>query len=225
MTHLNEELTTLKGEVNKMFSLVLNQLQKGKDSLLNLNKEMAREILLTERRINAYELKIDRDCENIIALFNPVAIDLRCVLATLKINANLERIGDNAESIGKYVLDAETTFDPALLDATRVVEMFEEAINIMGKVSEAFENEDTILARSIFKIDETLDHINIRANGVLASYIQKNPDKVSEALAILSIIRKLERVGDQSKNVAEEIIFYVEAKVLKHRSKALKNEG
>lgn len=225
MTHLNEELTTLKGEVNKMFSLVLNQLQKGKDSLLNLNKEVAREILLTERRINAYELKIDRDCENIIALFNPVAIDLRCVLATLKINANLERIGDNAESIGKYVLDAETTFDPALLDATRVVEMFEEAINIMGKVSEAFENEDTILARSIFKIDETLDHINIRANGVLANYIQKNPDKVSEALAILSIIRKLERVGDQSKNVAEEIIFYVEAKVLKHRSKALKNEG
>lgn len=224
MTHLNDELVTLKADVNKMFALVLGQLQKGKDSLLNINKETAREIILTERRINAYELKIDRDCENIIALFNPVAIDLRCVLATLKINANLERIGDNAESIGKYVLDAEHRFEPSLLEVTRVVEMFEEAINIMTKVSEAFDKEDTLLARSIFKIDETLDAINLKANQVIANYIKNNPDQVDQSLAILSIIRKLERVGDQSKNVAEEIIFYVEAKVLKHRTKALKTE-
>ena len=94
--------------------------------------------------------------------------------------------------------------------------MFEAAINIVADVLKSFEQEDTKLARTIFKKDDRLDEINIEANHNVSAFIRENTDKTEQALNILSIIRKLERVGDQSKNIAEEIIFYLEAKVLKH---------
>jgi phosphate transport system protein len=218
MSHLDIEIAQLKTEAVKMWDLVNKQLHKGKEALVKLDKDLAREIILTEKRVNAYELKLDRDCENIFALFTPVAIDLRFVLAVLKINNNLERTGDIVEGIAKFVLNVDHTFDKQLLEITRVLEMYEEAINMMTDVLEAFEKEDTVKARQIFKKDELLDDINIKANRIIADYIRQHPESIDSALYLLSIIRKLERVGDQAKNMAEEIIFYVEAKVLKHRT-------
>jgi phosphate transport system protein len=167
--------------------------------------------------VNAYELKIDRDCENIFALYNPVAVDLRFVLAALKINNNLERTGDIAEGIGKFIISNESPFDDNLLKVTQMIKMFDVSTSMLLDVLTAFENEDTALARSIFKQDEILDNLNLNASSVIADFIRKNPDKLEQALYILSTIRNLERVGDQAKNIAEEIIFYVEAKVLKHK--------
>src|ERR1035437_2654732 len=125
MTHLDTELQLLKGEIISVWNLVITQLNKTQDALLRFDKDLARQVVVTEKRVNAYELKIDRDCENIFALFNPVAIDLRFVLAVLKINSNLERIADIAESISRFVIDIEIPFDPELLKATKVVEMFQ----------------------------------------------------------------------------------------------------
>jgi phosphate transport system protein len=224
MSHLDIELQQLKSETMKMWSLVNLQLVKGQESLLRLDKDLAREVILSERRVNAHELKLDRDCENIFALFNPVAVDLRFVLAVLKINSNLERTGDIAEGIAKFVLNVDNNFDKKLLDITRAVEMYAAANSMMEGVLEAFDKEDTSLARKVFEQDELLDDINIKANSIIADYIRNNPDKIDAALYLLSIIRKLERVGDQAKNMAEEIIFYIEAKVLKHRSKIEKHK-
>lgn len=224
MSHLELELQELKIETIKMWSLVNSQLHKGKESLVKLDKDLASEIILSERRVNAYELKLDRDCENIFALFNPVAIDLRFVLAILKINNNLERTGDIVAGIANFVRDTDSNFDKNLLEITQVVEMFEGAIEMMVQVLTAFETEDTTIARKVFRKDELLDEINKKANKVIADYIRANPGKIEPALYLLSSIRKLERVGDQAKNIAEEIIFYVEAKVLKHRSINEKNE-
>ncbi|MEO6904357.1 MAG: phosphate signaling complex protein PhoU [Bacteroidia bacterium] len=224
MSHLDIELQQLKVENIRMWSLVNLQLRKGKEALLNLDKDLAREVILSERRVNAYELKLDRDCENIFALFNPVAVDLRFVLAVLKINNNLERTGDIVEGIAKFVLNVDNTFDTRLLEITRVVEMYTAANNMMESVLEAFEKEDTALARKVFQQDELLDDINIKANAIIADYIRNQPATIEPALYLLSIIRKLERVGDQAKNMAEEIIFYIEAKVLKHRSKVEKDK-
>jgi len=223
MSHLDIELQQLKTEAIKMWSLVNLQLYKGKESLLKLDTDLAREVVLSERRVNAYELKLDRDCENIFALFNPVAVDLRFVLAVLKINNNLERTGDIAEGIAKFVINVDNDFDKQLLEITRVVEMYEAAHEMMQDVLEAFEKEDTALARKVFQKDELLDDINKKANSVIAEYIRQNGSNIEPALYVLSIIRKLERVGDQAKNMAEEIIFYIEAKVLKHRSKVEKS--
>lgn len=218
------ELQQLKAETIKMWTLVNLQLRKGKESLLNLDKDLARELILSERRVNAYELKLDRDCENIFALFNPVAVDLRFVLAVLKINNNLERTGDIAEGIAKFVINVDSSFDKKLLDITCAVEMYEAAINMMEEVLEAFDKEDTALARRVFQKDELLDDINHKASSMVADYIRNHPENIEPSLYLLSIIRKLERVGDQVKNMAEEIIFYIEAKVLKHRSKIEKNK-
>jgi phosphate transport system protein len=219
MTQLETELSQLKEEVKNMWDLVHSQLIKARTSLLNFDKDLAREVVIKERRVNAYELKIDRDCEDIFALYTPVAIDLRFLLAVLKINSNLERTGDIAEGIAKYVLGAEKPFTLELLKTTKVTEMFDEAINMFDDTLDAFEKEDTILARSVFKKDEFLDKININANHLVLKYLKDFPDEIDLSLYALSIIRKLERVGDQSKNIAEEIIFYVEAKVLKHSHK------
>ena len=218
MSHLDVELKLLKADTIEYWKLVNSQLAKGYDSLVEMDKELALEIISIEKRVNALEIKIDRDCENIFALFNPVAVDLRFVLAVLKINTNLERTGDIAEGIAKFVNNVDATFDKELLKQTRALEMFQSARNMMDRVLEAFEKEDTSLARKIFKEDETLDKINMAANSIIANYIRSNEGKIEQARYLLSIIRKLERVGDQAKNMAEEIVFYVEAKVLKHLS-------
>ena len=220
MTQLENEIAAVKTEVMSMWSLVESQLQKVRTAMFRFDRDLAREVALKEKRVNAFELKIDRDCENIFALYCPVAIDLRFLLAALKINTNLERIGDIAEGIARYVIESSGEFDHAIFEKTQLIQMFDEAINILSDTRMAFEKEDTSLARSIFKRDEVLDTINLAAIDRVAECIKADADILKDALYVLSIIRKLERVGDQTKNMAEEIIFYVEAKVLKHVNKS-----
>ena len=217
MTHLESEIKSLKAETTDMWKLVLSQMKKTFHSFKTFDKDFSREVVSNEKRVNSMELQIDRDCENILALHTPFAVDLRFVLATLKIINNLERVGDIAEGISLYIISQKEPFDEELLRATKLIEMFEGANNIVEDVLNAFETEDTKLARSIFHKDERLDEINAEANKNIAEYITKFPEKTEQALNALSTIRRLERVGDQSKNIAEEIIFSVEAKVLKHR--------
>jgi len=221
MTQFEVEIEELKKEMINMWVLVESQMEKARQAMIDFDKDLAREVVLKEKkRVNAYELKIDRDCENMFALYQPVAVDLRFLLAVLKINNNLERIGDIADGIARYIIELPEPFNKDILEQTQLLRMFDDAMTVLSETKIAFETEDTTLARSIFKKDEMLDEINLKANTVVAEYIKVNPDNIMQALVVLSIIRKLERVGDQSTNIAEEIIFYVEAKVLKHHKKA-----
>jgi phosphate transport system protein len=217
MTPLQTEISALKSELVTMWILVQSQFNKAKEAMLQFDKDLAREVLIKEKRVNSFELKIDRDCENILALYCPVAVDLRFLLAALKINSNLERIADIAAGIANYVVESTVNFDVELLEKSQLLRMYEEAVNILMDTRTAFEKEDTSLARSIFKRDDVLDNINMAAPGIIAEIIKGDIKSLDESLYILSIIRKLERVGDQSMNIAEEIIFYVEAKILKHQ--------
>jgi phosphate transport system protein len=216
MTPLENEIVAVKKELVSMWILVQSQLNKAKEAMVQFDKDLAREVLIKEKRVNSFELKIDRDCENIFALHCPVAIDLRFLLAALKINTNLERIGDIAASVALYVVESSVNFDIKALESTSLIRMYDESVNILIDTRTAFEKEDTVLARSIFKRDDVLDAINENAPTAIAEVIKADPNSITEALYMLSIIRKLERVGDQAKNIAEEIIFYVEAKILKH---------
>jgi phosphate transport system protein len=224
MTQLENEIEAVKKELINMWILVQSQLNKARESMIQFDKDLAREVLIKEKRVNSFELKIDRDVENVFALYCPVAIDLRFLLAALKINTNLERIGDIAAGVAKYVVDSPVNFDAAALESTSLIRMYDEAINILIDTRTAFEKEDTALARSIFKRDDVLDAINDNAPVAIAEIIKADITGVNEALFMLSIIRKLERIGDQSKNIAEEIIFYVEAKILKHATRSTKGE-
>lgn len=219
MSQLDNEIKQLREEVISMWRMVHSQLEKGLSSLLNFDKDLAREIIMIESRVNAEELKIDRDCEDILALYCPVAVDLRFLLAVLKINTNLERTGDIAQGIAKMIIDTENPFKPELLEATQIVEMYHEATLIVAEILTAFVSEDSTIARSIFRRDELLDKINRKANVLIGEYVKEHPEDIAQALNLLSIIRRLERVGDQAENIAEEIIFYLEAKVLRHANK------
>jgi phosphate transport system protein len=219
MSQFESEIKLLKEEVLEMWNLVHSQLTKGLSALLNFDKDLAREIVKIEKRVNGTELQIDRDCENILAIYSPVAVDLRFLLAVLKINTNLERTGDIADGIARLIIDTDSAFKPELLETTKIVQMYGEAISVIEEIQAAFEKEDTALARGIFRRDEFLDEINRKANVLVSSYLQTHPDEIHHALSILSIIRRLERVGDQAENIAEEIIFYLEAKVVKHSNR------
>lgn len=216
MSQIDNPVHKLKEELEQMFQLVTTQLLKAKEALTKFDKDLAREVVQIEKRVNGQELQIDRTAENFIALYAPVAIDLRFVLAVLKINNNLERIGDIAEGISKYINETAKPFDATLMTESNVLPMFEAAMKMLADTKMAFEQEDTSIARKIFKSDDYLDHINIEAINNLTAAMESDPSKISDALYIISIIRKLERIGDQLKNIAEEIIFYIEAKVLKH---------
>jgi len=228
VTHLDIELNALKSDLNDMFGLVASQLDKAKQALRHIDKDLAHEVRANEKRVNGFELKIDRDCEGIIALYKPVATDLRLVLAALKINMNLERIGDIADGIAQFVVQIEQDQDKLepsvdLLEKTRVLEMFDAACDMLRTVETAFNEEDTKLARKVFKKDALLDEINFAAHKIIKQYIKENPKTIDQCLFTLSTIRKVERVGDQTNNIAEEIIFYVDAKILKHGKKKLKD--
>lgn len=219
---VDSELEMLKKQTIEMWTLVYNQLQRAGEAVLTLDKEMARQVILRERRVNAFELKIDSDAEDMIALYNPVAVHLRFTLAILKINTNLERIGDFAEGIARFVLEfKEPALDADLIKSLCLSEMLEQVENMIQTAREALDKENSELANKVFDLDHRVDEINRKAPSLLAEYIQKDPENnAMDALQIISIFRKLERVGDHCTNIAEEIIFYLEAKVLKHQGTA-----
>ena len=217
MSQIDTPVIRMKADLDEMFETVGMQLHKTKDAMQNFDKDLARDVIQREKRVNSQELQIDRAAENFIALFNPVAIDLRFVLAVLKINSNLERIGDIAEGISKYIVESSSSLNEDVLEESNIMPMYDAALMMLYDVKQSFEKEDTVIARKVFKTDEYLDHFNLEAIAILSTLIKKNPAIAEDALYAISIIRKLERIGDQVKNIAEEIIFYLEAKVLKHK--------
>ncbi len=218
-SHLNTELKRLKQDTIEMWELVITQMEKAKQAIEHNDSNMANEVAANEKRVDAFELKLDMDCENILALFNPLANDLRFVLSVLKINYNLERIGDYAKDISSYTKIAKAPFSEEVLRETHIISMFEIAIDMLKNTLESFEEESNHQAISIFTKDEYLDQVNRDANSIIAELIEKKSTNIEDTLQLLSFIRKLERVGDQTQNIAEEIVFYLEAKVLKHKRK------
>lgn len=217
MTHLESELKKIRETALEMMNMVKNQLSKCKEALLTGNKELSLEVMHNEKRVNGYELMIDNACENVIACFGPVAIDLRFVLANLKLNYHLERIGDNAEGIARNVLDLKEQWSEEILQQLELVKAFETADEMLRLVIESYEKEDSALARKVFEKDKAIDDITDRALVTLSDYLKNHHENIQQDLYLLLIHRKLERVGDLVKNIAEEIIFYIEAKVLKHK--------
>lgn len=220
MLYIEKELENLRQEVIEMWTLVYSQLNRAGESLLSLDKDLAREVIYREKRVNAFELKIDRDCEDMIALYAPASVDLRFVLSMLKINTNLERIADFCKGIAHFVLDYPgISLDAELFDKTGLGHMISITKEMMTRGKEALLEEKSSLAVGIFEMDNQVDTLNRQATGIVADYIRQYPDRAAECLNLVGVIRKMERIGDHCNNMAEEIIFYLDAKVLKHAVK------
>ena len=222
MKVIEKEIDSLKDSMIEMWALVQQQLYNAGEALLAGDKELAYKVISRERRVNAFELKIDRECEDIIALYSPIAIDLRFVLAMYKINSNLERMGDFAETIARFAVnlpDGEP-IDPWLIRETRVEEMMSELLEMIALTKKAFEEESSEIATRIFMKDNLIDEINLASGKIIARYIEEHKGSALAGLYLSGVIRKMERFGDHCTNIAEELIFFLEARVLKHKGTA-----
>ncbi len=222
MKHTEKELQDLREQISAMWRLVLSQLEKSKQAFLHGEADLAREIAAREKRVDAFELKIDSDCENFIALYSPVAVDLRLVLSLIKISSTLERIGDFCEGIARHVVEQDcNTFPPEVIDQLQLEEMFDTLIMMLSDSFVALTSENTRLSGRILARDERIDEIFRDSFPILAAAVEQDPSKALCALKLSLLIRKLERIGDHCSNIVEDIVFYVDAKVLKHGPKNL----
>ncbi len=219
MISLDQHRDALNQSGIEMLELCKKQLRKAQEAFFTHDSDLAEEVLHAENRVNALDLKIDRDCERFIALHNPVASDLRFVLALRKINFDLERVGDHAYGISNYIVEVQTPITPALLEEMRVEEMFSATLSMMDDIMGAYISADTKKARKVFKKDKILNKINMETFKTVAEGVKKDPNLIEQYLLLFSVIKKLERIGDLVTNIAEEIIFFREAEVLKHRKK------
>lgn len=221
MKVLEHEIQALRDELVAMSNLVYTQISKCKEAIENQDMNLASEVIHSEKKVNSYELKIDKDCENLLALYTPVASDLKFVLACLKINYNLERIGDHISAIARYTLEATSTLSSEITTRFNLYPTLDLAMEMVEISIDAIKNDDSQEVRKVFLMDDQLDHFNSEATKIVEHLINEGKD-ISACIATLSLIRKLERIGDHTKNIAEELIFYIDAKVVKHRPKRIR---
>lgn len=217
MPAIEPELQALKDNLLDMLLLVRNQVLKCKKAIQKNDTDVAEEVISDEKKVNMQELAIDKDCESILALYTPVATDLRLVLATLKITNDLERIGDNAKSLARFLSENLDTFPKQWLAKFNIEAMLDVLSNMLKDMGEALRTEDTRLATRTTKNDEQLNKYNREAMKTTADLMAHHADKSKILLSLFSISRDLERAGDLTKNIAEEIVFHIEAKVVKHK--------
>ncbi len=217
MVTLDPELQTLKANLLEMIDLTKDQLTKCLHAIETNDLSATKDVIKKEERINNLELDIDKDCENILALHNPVATDLRFVLAALKISANLERIGDNSKNLADFINKNIKKSNLAILSNFNVNRMLLVAISMMDDIREAVQHDNVEMAKKIARKDDELDETTKKALKVSTKLIKADPKNSTLVLKTYTIIRRLERIGDYIKNIAEEVVFHLDAKVIKHK--------
>jgi phosphate transport system protein len=218
MSHLTYQLEYIRTTFVEMMELVKDQLEHAANSLLTNDAELAEEILRKEARVNALEINLEKECENTIALFQPVATELRFVMSTSRSIAELERLGDHAEFTARAVIDfQEKPFSEEYIKAFYYREMHDTTMVMFTNVIDAFEKKDTSLARHIFMMDKELNKIYKMAIISFQAEINSKNARAEELLMLYSICARLIRSSSLLTNLAEEIIFYIEAEVLKHK--------
>lgn len=217
---LETDLQKLKETLNTIWTKTISQINYACEALLYNEKDVASKVMIREKRIDAMELYIDELCEEIIALYSPVAVDLRFILSTLRINTNLERIADFAYGIAKFVRNVDNLdLETELIHQLRIPEMFDALKEMMLLSQKAFFEENVVLAETVFIKDDYLDEIKRDSTQIIEKYILESPDRIHKCLRLQGVIRKLERAGDHCVNIAEEVVFFVEAKMVKHSDK------
>ena len=217
MVTLDPELHALKGNLIEMIDLTKGQLLKCLQAIETNDLTHTKKVKKGEIRINNLELNIDKECENILALHNPMASDLRFVLAALKISASLERIGDNSKSLASYLSRNIKKSNMDVLDNFNVNRMILVAMSMLDDIRVAVLDDNVEMAKKIAKQDDELDKNTKKALKIATKLIKGDPKSSALVLKTYTVIRRLERIGDYIKNIAEEVVFHLEAKVIKHK--------
>ena len=216
MRHFQLELEQLKAKLLEMSALVESAIYRSVQGVVEKNEELAQQVLKSEARVNQLEIEIDETAIGLLALQAPMATDLRLVTAAIKINTDLERMGDLAVSIAEngIALLNEPVIRP-LIDIPHIAGL---AQSMVRKALDAFVNRDAELARSVLASDDAVDNMRTASYHELISFMEKNPQQIPQALYLLSVVRNLERIADHSTNIAEDVLFLVKGIDVRHHN-------
>ena len=217
MTSLVHNRMNLNEAGLEMFRLCELQLRSTKKAFYKRDPDLAEEVIHLEKRINALDLEIDRECERFLALHQPVAQDLRFVLGLRKINFSLERIGDYCYGISKYTSEMQELPKEKILSKLRMNLMFINTLSMMEKILEAYEQGDSTEIKNIFFKQQVLDKIYRKSFSIVSREVRKDVTFCDQYLLFFTLIEKLNGIGSLIANIAEEIIFYNEAEVWRHQ--------
>ena len=216
MVRLEEEISKLKKMLFEMATSVEEMIAKSIKALKDRNMIMAEEVIKSDAKINEMEIEIDNQCIKIFALYHPEAEDLRTVSMIMKINNDLERIGDHAVNIAeKTIYLADKPPVKPLIDIPR---MADKAIQMLQESLDAFVNKDAQLAIDVCKSDDEVDALEPQIVRELVTYMISDPQTIDRSLTIILIAREIERVADLATNIAEDTYYIVSGKSLKHHS-------
>ncbi len=218
MRHFVEELEQLKTKLLEMGSLVESSIQRSILAVTQKDRDAAAEVFRNEARINAIEVEIDDFAVRLLALQQPMAADLRLIVAALKINTDLERMGDLAENIAQRALALmEGPPIKPMIDIPHIAGLVQ---SMVRKSLDAFVTRDADLARSVLASDDAVDSLRTACYHELISYMEQDPRNIQEALSLLSVTRNLERIADHSTNIAEDVMFLVKGVDVRHHAEA-----
>ena len=212
--YLEEELEQLKTKIIKMGSLVEEQIELAIRSLFEGNLDLAKTVISRDDEVDKYDIKIDKHCQRIFALTQPVAFDLRLIMSALMINSDLERMGDIAVNISERA--APLLGYSELLKKVRVDEMSGKVKKIVRMGIDCFVNSDAELAKKIILMDVEVDNLDKQIFDLITLEMRNDNDMIIPCSHILTLIRNIERLSDHATNIAEDVIFLIDAKMVKH---------
>ncbi len=213
---LEKALTGLRRDILAMGAVVEQRVQRAVHALLHHDMEEARLVRTSDREIDEMELQIEEECLRVLALLHPVAGDLRFVLAVMRINANLERIGDMAKGIAKRVIDLEQLRHVEFPDALRI--MTESTCRMLSEALVALSDRSTVIAYRVRNDDQRIDDLLKEIFMWAQREIPHHVENTEATIDTLSVARKLERIADVATNIAEDVIFFTEGSLVRHDS-------
>jgi phosphate transport system protein len=217
-THFQKELQELKQDLLKMAALVEEAINTAVQSLVKRDSNLAQKTFEGEDQINRMEIAIEEKCLKLLALRQPMAADLRFITSAMKIITDLERMGDQAVNIGERAISLNQ--EPQLKRYIDIPKIAEITQSMLKDVLDAFVTQNSNLARSVCKRDDLVDGLNDQVFRELLTYMMSDPQTITRAVHLMIVSRCLERIADNATNIAEDVIFMVDALVIKHHADA-----
>jgi phosphate transport system protein len=216
MRHFAVELEELNQKLLEMGGLVESAIHRSVRALVDQDRDLAEQVIRDEPRINRMEMEIDGMATRLLALRQPVARDLRFLTSALKINNDLERIGDLAQHVAERALSL--MHHPLVKPMTDIPKMASLVQSMLLKVLDAFVNSDEPMARSVLLADDEVDRLRDAVYNELLVTMQKDPGVVPAAVDLIFVARNLERIGDHATNIAEDVVFLVKGIDVRHHA-------
>ena len=211
---LDQDLDRVRQTLLKMGGMVEGMVAKATQALIDRNNQLANEVIEGDHEVDQLEIEIDEVCHLILGTKQPTAVDLRFLVAVMKINSDLERIGDSAVNIAQSVLQLND--QPQLKPYIDLPHLSELVQAMVRKSLDAFVRRDARLATEVCESDDAVDGLYKQLFRELLTYMIEDPKTVSRALHLLLISRNMERIADHATNIAEDVIYYVEGRDIRH---------